>query len=211
MAKRIRRGSSRRNADEAASGVRSRAAARLASRGDYNPYSEDLIDRIVAEWDEAVPGQDSVAREISAVIARIAALYHMDSARVLARYRLSDTEFHLLGGLRRAGGAPPYRRSPSELIPRYVPVTSGGLSGVISRLERRDLVRRREDPLDGRGVLVELTEAGRQMIEEIMALLAHREALLTVNLKPSERRQAARLLRCLLRAANVGFALAHPD
>jgi hypothetical protein len=44
-----------------------------------------------------------------------------------------------------------------------------------------------------------------------MRALTRREALMTANLKPSERRQAAQLLRSLLRAANVGFGAAPLD
>jgi DNA-binding MarR family transcriptional regulator len=206
MRKRHNQRKSRHTTAETTSGSASAAASQRAPEAGYDPYSEGLLDRIVAEWSEVVPGQDPAAREIAAAVYRIAMLLRIDTERVLARYRLSDTEFHLLGGLRRAGA--PYCRSPSELSPRYVPVTSGGLSGVITRLARRGLVRRRDDPSDGRGVLVELTASGRQLIEEVMKAVAAREALLAGNLKPSERRQAARLLRSLLRAANTGFGAA---
>lgn len=208
MAKRVSPRTNRQHSVLTASRPPTAVTAPRARAADFDPYNESLIDRIVAEWTEVVPEQDPVAREIAAVLYRIAMLLRLDTDRVLAHYRLSDTEFHLLGGLRRAGA--PYCRSPSELSPRYVPVTSGGLTGVITRLGRRGLVRRRDDPHDGRGVLVELTESGRQLIEEVMTAVARREALLSGNLRPSDRRQAARLLRSLLRAANVGFAAGPP-
>ena len=170
---------------------------------DFDPYSEGLIDRIVAEWNSVVPELDPAARAIAATLYRIAALLRRDTDRVLSHFRLSDTEFHLLGGLRRAGA--PYCRSPSELSPRYVPVTSGGLTGVITRLARRGLVRRRNDPRDGRGVLIELTPVGRRLIEQVMTAVAHRESLLSAHLPRAERQQAAQQLRRLLRTANAGL------
>lgn len=208
MPKRVSRRSSTRYSASTAAKPQRRVSGRAAPRTDFDPYSEELIDRIVAEWSEVVPGQDPAAREIAAAVLRIATLLRIDTDRVLAHYRLSDTEFHLLGGLRRAGA--PYCRSPWELSPQYVPVTSGGLTGVITRLARRGLVRRRDDPDDGRGVLVELTAGGQQLIEEAMTAVARREALLWRNLKPTERRRAAQLLRGLLRAANAGLSAAPP-
>jgi DNA-binding MarR family transcriptional regulator len=182
--------------------------ARTPSAG-LEPLDEAVIDRIVAEWQAVVPQQDAAAREITAAAARIATLLQKDTQRVLTQFDLRDTEFRLLGGLRRAG--PPFCRSPSELSPRYVPVTSGGLTGVINRLVRRKLVRRLGHPRDGRGVLVELTASGRTLIEAAMAAVAARQARIVVDLSASQRRQAARLLRRLLRAANVAFGVSHVD
>jgi DNA-binding MarR family transcriptional regulator len=169
----------------------------------FEPYGEEVIERIVAEWADVLPGDDRAAREITASVLRIATLIEKETQRVLAHYGLLDTEFRLLGGLRRAG--PPFCRSPSELSPRYVPVTSGGMTGVINRLARRRLVRRLTNPTDGRGILVELTADGRVLIERVMASVAERQALLVHGLGESERREAAALLRRLLRAANAAF------
>jgi DNA-binding MarR family transcriptional regulator len=184
-----------------------RASPRRAARAEarpFEPYGEEVIDRIVAEWASVLPGDDRAAREITASVLRIATLIEKETQRVLAHYGLLDTEFRLLGGLRRAG--PPFCRSPSELSPRYVPVTSGGMTGVIDRLARRRLVRRLTNPTDGRGILVELTADGRVLIERVMASVAERQALLVHGLgEEPDRRQAASLLRRLLRAANVAF------
>lgn len=49
--------------------------------------------------------------------------------------------------------------SPSD-IAAFVVQTSGGLTATLRRLETEGLVRRRADPADGRGRLVELTDAG---------------------------------------------------
>lgn len=176
---------------------------------DFSPFGEAVIDRIVAEWGAVVPEQDPIAREITAIVARIATLMEKDTQRVLARFALTDTEFRLLAGLRRAG--PPYCRSPSELSPRYVPVTSGGLTGVINRLARRKLVRRLVHPYDRRGVLVELTDEGRTLIEAAMKSSAARQAAVVRDLGVAQRRQAARLLRGLLRAANSTFGASPSD
>jgi DNA-binding MarR family transcriptional regulator len=175
----------------------------------FEPFGEAVVDRIVAEWSAVVPRQDAVAREIAALVSRIATLMQKDTQRVLAQFGLLDTEFRLLGGLRRAG--PPFCSSPSELSPRYVPLTSGGLTGVINRLARRKLVRRLVHPHDRRGVLVELTAQGRKLIEAAMAAVTARESSLMAGLTAAQRRQSARLLRQLLRAANAAFGVSPYD
>ncbi len=191
----------RRVTGRAASGAGRRA--RNAAAAAFQPYGEEVIDRIVAEWAEVLPGDDRAAREITASVLRIATLIEKDTQRILVRHGLLDTEYRLISGLRRAG--PPFCRSPSELSPRYVPVTSGGLTGVIDRLARRGLVRRLTNPTDGRGILVELTAEGRVLSERVMASVAERQALLLHGLGESQRRDAASLLRRLLRAANATF------
>lgn len=191
----------RRITRRAASGAGRRA--RNAAAAAFQPYGEEVIDRIVAEWAEVLLGDDRAAREITASVLRIATLIEKDAQRILVRHGLLDTEYRLISGLRRAG--PPFCRSPSELSPRYVPVTSGGLTGVIDRLARRGLVRRLTNPTDGRGILVELTAEGRTLSERVMASIAERQALLLHGLGESQRREAASLLRRLLRAANATF------
>jgi DNA-binding MarR family transcriptional regulator len=43
-------------------------------------------------------------------------------------------------------------------------ITQPSMTGLVSRLERQGLVERRNDPSDGRIVLVAITEAGREML-----------------------------------------------
>ena len=53
-------------------------------------------------------------------------------------------------------------KSPSRLA-EYVVRTTGGMTKIVDRLERRGLVQRVPDPADRRGVLVALTAEGRQL------------------------------------------------
>jgi MarR family transcriptional regulator, 2-MHQ and catechol-resistance regulon repressor len=46
-------------------------------------------------------------------------------------------------------------------------ITKGTLTGVVDRLERRGLVRRRGDPADGRRTFVELTPSGRRLLARV--------------------------------------------
>lgn len=156
------------------------------------------VDRIVGEWASAVPKLDREAKAISARIARIDSRIRAAFARILEDRGLLDNEYRLMAGLVRIGA--PNRCSPSVLAPRYVPVTSGGLTGVINRLERRGLVRRVSNPLDQRSVLIELTEQGNSLIRDVMADLSEIERRLMSELSASDKRDGNAFLRKLLRS-----------
>ena len=68
----------------------------------------------------------------------------------------------------------------------------------IDRLAEKGLVRRVPDPEDRRGILVELTEQGRELIDR--ALISHvaNEARLLQPLSREEQQTLAALLRKLL-------------
>jgi DNA-binding MarR family transcriptional regulator len=85
----------------------------------------------------------------------------------------------VLAALRRAGQ--PYELSPGQLTAETL-VTSGTMTNRIDRLEGRDLVRRRPDPADGRGVIVRLTDDGRALVDTALEDLLDRERGLLAGL-----------------------------
>ena len=76
-------------------------------------------------------------------------------------------------------------------------ITSGAVTNRIDRLEQRGLVRRTKVAGDKRIVRVQLTEAGRALMDR--AVLDHlaNEARIVQSLTPSEARRLERLLRKL--------------
>src|SRR5438034_4279376 len=123
---------------------------------------EDHIDRIVAEWDRERPDLD--VRPVAAVgrILRAARYLEREIERELESFGLGLTEFNALCALRRAGE--PYCVSPKQLGSALL-LSSGGLTKLLERLETEGLVSRQPDPHDGRGVVVRLTDSGRQLQE----------------------------------------------
>ena len=101
-----------------------KALAELRRKADQDPYLDAAVEMMLIEWSDALPGLDQGVKAIVARIARIDSRIRTATAAVLREHALLDNEFRLLAGLMRSGA--PYRRSPSELAPRYVPVTSGG-------------------------------------------------------------------------------------
>jgi DNA-binding MarR family transcriptional regulator len=156
---------------------------------------EDEVDRIVSAWRRERPDLDVGPLEILSRVSRLGR--HLDRARraAFARHGLEPWEFDVLAALRRTGR--PYQLSPGQLVAQTM-VTSGTMTNRIDRLTKRDLVRRRPDPADGRGVMVCLEEPGRVLADAALADLLDVESRVLAVLKPAEHDQLSGLLRELL-------------
>lgn len=76
-------------------------------------------------------------------------------------------------------GGPPYQMAPSRIAELLVR-TTGGMTKIVDRLEKRGLVERVRDELDRRSVLVALTEDGKTMCRKASsAYLVGRKRVLT--------------------------------
>jgi DNA-binding MarR family transcriptional regulator len=73
-------------------------------------------------------------------------------------------------------------------------VTSGTMTNRIDRLTEKGLVRRIPDPEDRRGILVELTEQGRELIDSALASHVSNEAQILQSLSLEEQSTLATLL-----------------
>ena len=81
-------------------------------------------------------------------------------------FGLDLVETHVIGYLDACGPMNQGR------LAQHLGVTSGGVTGVVDRLERSGPVRRVPDPHDRRHRLLELTERARQILAESNASLA---------------------------------------
>jgi DNA-binding MarR family transcriptional regulator len=79
-------------------------------------------------------------------------------------------------------------------------LSSGAMTNRLDRLERAGLVTRMPDPQDRRGVLVGLTEQGREVVEQAIAAGWETQYRLMSTLTPAECESMAGLLRKLLLA-----------
>ncbi len=79
-------------------------------------------------------------------------------------------------------------------------VSKATLSGVLTTLEKRELVRRSKSEEDGRLVLVELTPKGRQLIKRLFPRINAEETLATRLLPGGSKEDAAELLRLMVLA-----------
>ena len=155
---------------------------------------QDEVDRILADWRSARPDLDLAPLSVFSRMTRITK--HLDKARARAfeRSGLASWEFDVLAVLRRGGD--PFRQSPKVLVQQTM-VSSGTMTNRIDRMATRGLVRRLTDPNDGRGVLVEMTEQGRTLVDAAMTRLSDSEEQLLGGVPRSERERLAALLRKL--------------
>ncbi|WP_314138905.1 MarR family transcriptional regulator [uncultured Plantibacter sp.] len=158
------------------------------------PASTDEVDRIVDAWNRERPDLDFSPLQILSRVARLSR--HLDRARRTAftRSNLEPWEFDVLAALRRAGS--PYRLSPKALLLQTL-VSSGTMTNRIDRLVERGLVERQGDPNDGRGILVQMTNAGLNTVDAAITRLVDAEADLLDGLSSTEQARLTVLLRKL--------------
>ena len=157
--------------------------------------TRDEVDNIVDAWRRERPDLDVDPMEVLSRISRLAR--HLDRLRAgaFSAHDLESWEFDVLAALRRSG--PPYRLSPGQLL-RETLVTSGTMTNRVDRLAERGLVTRQDHPNDRRGVLVELTDAGRNVVDSAFAELMSAERQITAALDVANHDQLTRSLRLLL-------------
>jgi DNA-binding MarR family transcriptional regulator len=155
----------------------------------------DEVDRLVQAWHHERPELDVTPLEVLSRVSRLAR--HLDLARrtAFAEHGLEPWEFDVLSALRRTGE--PYQLTPSKLLTQTL-VTSGTMTNRIDRLAAKDLVKRLPDPADRRGVLVRLSETGRERVDGAFERLLAQERELLRSLSAGDQKVLAGLLRTLV-------------
>ncbi|MFJ6015114.1 MarR family winged helix-turn-helix transcriptional regulator [Streptomyces sp. NPDC092952] len=147
-----------------------------------NDY-EDHVARIQAEWARERPDVDVGPQGVIGRLHRLAALLTEQLCLVYRRHGLNEGEFDVLAALRRAGE--PFERAPGELA-AFTMVTTGAMTKRLDRLERDGLVARRRSAEDGRGRVVALTGAGRELFDRAFTDHMRNERRMLDELAPDE-------------------------
>jgi DNA-binding MarR family transcriptional regulator len=133
--------------------------------------------------------------QVTARVSRIGLHIARRQEEAFGRFGLNRGEVGVLGALRFAG--PKQQLSPTRLF-KGLMLSSAGITSRLDRLEQRGYVKRRRDPDDRRGVLVELTEAGRRVLDQAVGANSGQEKELIANLTKQEQKVLAGLLKKLL-------------
>ena len=98
------------------------------------------------------------------------------------------------------------RRGPMRLaeLTATEQVTQPAMTQIVSRLERDGMVERRQDPDDGRGVLVQITEVGRKVIASRQSDRLEQLTRLFEQLTEDERASITSALPALMRVVALG-------
>jgi DNA-binding MarR family transcriptional regulator len=154
---------------------------------------DDGINEKVRGIVENFPQIDPVVEAIGHRIGGVERLLDKAAAANLARADLTHEEFKVLLALH--GG----KRSHGALS-RELMVSTGAMTNRLDKLERAGLVERERDPADRRGVLLRLTETGRERLNLAVDYGAADERNLVSALSAEERDQLNGLLAKLLAA-----------
>jgi DNA-binding MarR family transcriptional regulator len=157
----------------------------------------DWTEELLARWAKEQPALDLAPYLVTARISRIALHIARSQEEVFARYGLNRGEVGVLSAPRTAGKRD--RLSPTRLF-KGLMLSSAGMTSRLDRLERRALIRRVRDPADRRGVLIEITEQGKRLVDEAVAANTAAERGLLAGLNAREAKALSTLLRKLLSA-----------
>ncbi len=177
--------------------TRDGAGARLRPvRSEVGAAEPDDVDRIERDWRRERPDIDVSSIGIVSRVWRVGRHLEQERKAQLDRFGSDRGTIDVLAMLRRAG--PPFRRSAGELT-RSALITSGGVSQRLEKLEKAGLVTRHVDTEDRRRVDVQLTPAGVELVDSMLAdLMDHDTQLLASVLTAAEQARLRQLLRKLL-------------
>jgi DNA-binding MarR family transcriptional regulator len=163
----------------------------------------DAVDRIAGQWHEVRPDVDVSPMAVIGRVSRLSRLIDRRLGANFARFGIEAWMYDVLATLRRQGE--PYELTAGDLV-RQSMVTTGAITNRIDRLEERGLVER-AGTADRRKVIVRLTPAGRDLVDEVVG--AHMATERDI-LSPLTSRQEADLAR-VLRTVLVGLGDGEPD
>ncbi|WP_158843443.1 MarR family winged helix-turn-helix transcriptional regulator [Saccharothrix deserti] len=161
----------------------------------------DHVDRVLGQWHAQRPDLDVSPMAVIGRLNRLARLVEGELRKTFAEHELDTASFDVLATLRRS--EPPHRLTPTELM-RASMVTSGAITQRLDRLEARGLVVRSPNEHDGRGVVVSLTDAGRDLIDRTLPDHLATENRLLDALSKTERAALADTLKQLLESLGDG-------
>jgi len=144
--------------------------------------------RMPDDFYDQTPDANVLATEAAMNTMRTADMLFDRIGRLLRPLNVSAAGGLVLGLLRDNGPI-----SPSELGERLI-VTRATVTGVIDSLERRGFVRRAPNPADRRGLLVEITPAGLDVLRDLRTIVHHSEKAWLGALTDPELRDCINLL-----------------
>ncbi|WP_149803319.1 MarR family transcriptional regulator [Mesorhizobium sp. NFR06] len=156
----------------------------------------DRATRAIEQWRRERPDLDVSPMGVIGRLNEASSLIARDRlAPLFARFGLQTGEFDVLATLRRSGQ--PYALTPTDLYEATM-VTSGAMTARLDRLEKAGLIQRAPHPSDRRGVIVQLTAKGRELVDEALTAHVANEHEILGGLTREDRETLAKLLEKLI-------------
>lgn len=151
----------------------------------------DFVGRIIDQWAAERPDLDPSPIGVVGRLNRLANRITEELVEVYAEFGLGEGEFDVLATLRRSG--PPYEL-PAGVLATSTMVTSGAVTKRVDRCVAQGWVTRRVSDHDGRGRVVALTPAGKELMDRAFEAHLANEHRLVGMLPAADRRALARIL-----------------
>lgn len=165
--------------------------ARGRARKRSGPLPQNSVATVLDQWHNARPELDLGPLGLFAVLAHAYWLTAPEIERLMAAYGLTRGMFDVLTTLRRAG--PPYTLAPKQLGQSLL-LSGAGITNRLDKLEKLKLIQRLPEPLDRRGLKIELTRAGLKLVDLILPQLIRLERSLAAGLTQKKADDLMRLL-----------------
>ncbi|MFK0024805.1 MarR family winged helix-turn-helix transcriptional regulator [Streptomyces sp. NPDC090798] len=131
------------------------------------------------------PGEDPGLVDVDA-LAQLSFLVHNALDEIAGQHDLSIIQARLLGVLRD-------REPTMNQLGRLLGLDKSSISGLVDRAQRRGLVTRTVSANDRRAFQVSITDAGRQLIEQLAAQFTERIELSVAPLPGTDRQRLSQL------------------
>jgi DNA-binding MarR family transcriptional regulator len=154
--------------------------------------------RVESDFEDEYPGADKLATECYANVVRTGdLLIGILNRQAWEDHRLSPTGKMALAVIEGARGP----LEPGAIAERLI-ITSGSMTSMLDTLEKRGLVRRMPHPDDRRKLLIDITDEGVAVLDDLLPSFHARErALFAGALSRTEQRQLIGLLAKVQAAA----------
>ncbi|WP_307467660.1 MarR family winged helix-turn-helix transcriptional regulator [Paenibacillus harenae] len=143
------------------------------------------------------PRNDSL--DLYIALSRASEWMNAHADRDIRKNGLNRTEFGVLELLYHKGA------QPIQQIGTKVLMSSGNITYVVDKLEKKQFVKRNTSARDRRLILAEITEAGRQFIDEVFPQHTKVIEQASAGLTAEEKKLASQLLKKLGKYAQDGF------
>ncbi|WP_251153215.1 MarR family transcriptional regulator [Cellulosimicrobium sp. Marseille-Q4280] len=154
----------------------------------------DYVERLREQWAEQLPEVDTSVADVTARLRRIAGLLDARVDAALDEREVSRPELDVLTALRRTG-----RPLRAGEVTTLTGAPGASITKRLDRLERAGLVARTVLERDRRGVVVELTDAGRALVDDVFPRQLALEEDALAGLSADDRATLAALLAPVLR------------
>ena len=161
--------------------------------------------KVGADFSDEFPNGDPAKAEVLATVVRTGtSLMQAIERSMLATFGVPQTLLNSLAVIDGADGP----LTPSEIGERTL-VSSGTVTGTLDQLEYRGWVRRLPNPGDRRSVLVEITDEGRRITDQLLPGIRTLEQAMLAGLTTNELNTLMKLLAKVLDGAAT-LAAAEP-